>query len=77
MSEQLITSTETYKWTRYSDYVVISADSCSAVPGFDSRPYAASSEVGGPCSTNGEKEERVLVVGGKTRGKEATRKTST
>jgi hypothetical protein len=31
----------------------------------------------GACSTNGEEEERVQVVGGKARGKETTRKTKT
>jgi hypothetical protein len=31
----------------------------------------------GACSTNGGEEERVYVVGGKARGKEATRKTKT
>jgi hypothetical protein len=34
-------------------------------------------EMGGACSTNGCKEERVEVVGAKARGKEATRKTNT
>jgi hypothetical protein len=34
-------------------------------------------EVGGAISPNGGKEERVLVVGGKVRGKETTRKTKT
>jgi hypothetical protein len=29
--------------------------------------------MGGTCSTNGGEEERVYVVGGKARGKEATR----
>jgi hypothetical protein len=33
--------------------------------------------MGGACSTNGGEEERVEVVGGKARGKEATRKTKT
>jgi hypothetical protein len=33
--------------------------------------------MGGTCSTNGGKEERVQVVGGKARGQEATRKTKT
>jgi hypothetical protein len=33
--------------------------------------------MGGACSTNGGEEERVYIVGGKTRGKEATRKTKT
>jgi hypothetical protein len=31
--------------------------------------------MGGACSRNGGEEERVEVVGGKARGKEATRKT--
>jgi hypothetical protein len=31
----------------------------------------------GPCSTNGREEERVEIIGGKARGKEATRKTKT
>jgi hypothetical protein len=31
----------------------------------------------GACSTNGREEESVYVVGGKARGKEATRKTKT
>jgi hypothetical protein len=31
--------------------------------------------MGGACSTSGGEEERVKVVGGKARGKEATRKT--
>jgi hypothetical protein len=30
--------------------------------------------MGGPCSTNGGEEEHVLVIGGKARGKETTRK---
>jgi hypothetical protein len=34
-------------------------------------------EMGGACSTNGKEEERVKIVGGKARGKEATRKTKT
>jgi hypothetical protein len=34
-------------------------------------------EMGGACSTNEGEEERVLVVGGKARGEEATRKTKT
>jgi hypothetical protein len=29
----------------------------------------------GPCSTNGLEEERVQVIGGKARGKEAIRET--
>jgi hypothetical protein len=33
--------------------------------------------MGGACSTNGGEEERVQVVGGKGRGKEATTKTKT
>jgi hypothetical protein len=33
--------------------------------------------MGGASSTNGVEEERVWVVGGKARGKEATRKTKT
>jgi hypothetical protein len=33
--------------------------------------------MGGACGTNGREEERVYVVGGKARGKEATRKTKT
>jgi hypothetical protein len=33
--------------------------------------------MGGACSTNGGEAERVYVVGGKARGKEATRKTKT
>jgi hypothetical protein len=33
--------------------------------------------MGGACSPNGGEEERVWVVGGKARGKEATRKTKT
>jgi hypothetical protein len=32
--------------------------------------------MGGACSTNGGEEERVYIVGGKARGKEATRKTN-
>jgi hypothetical protein len=31
--------------------------------------------MGGACSTSGEEEERVQIVGGKARAKEATRKT--
>jgi hypothetical protein len=31
----------------------------------------------GECNTNGGEEEHVKVVGGKARGKEATRKTKT
>jgi hypothetical protein len=34
-------------------------------------------EMGGPCSTNGGGEERVQIIGGKTRWKEGTRKTKT
>jgi hypothetical protein len=34
-------------------------------------------EMGGPCSTNGEEEERVRIIGRKARGKETTRKTQT
>jgi hypothetical protein len=33
--------------------------------------------MGGACRTNGGEEERVYVVGGKARGKEAARKTKT
>jgi hypothetical protein len=33
--------------------------------------------MGGACSMNGGEQERVYVVGGKARGKEATRKTKT
>jgi hypothetical protein len=33
--------------------------------------------MGRPCSTNGGEEERIYVIGGKTRGKEASRKTKT
>jgi hypothetical protein len=33
--------------------------------------------MGGPYSTNGGEEERVEIIGGKARGKEATRKTKT
>jgi hypothetical protein len=33
--------------------------------------------MGEACSTNGREEERVQVVGGNVRGKEATRKTKT
>jgi hypothetical protein len=33
--------------------------------------------MGGACSTNGGEEERVEVVGGKGKGKEAARKTKT
>jgi hypothetical protein len=33
--------------------------------------------MGGVCSTNGVEDECVYVVGGKARGKEATRKTKT
>jgi hypothetical protein len=33
--------------------------------------------MGGACSMNGGEEERVLVVGGKARGKEPTRKAKT
>jgi hypothetical protein len=33
--------------------------------------------MGGACSTNGGEGEHVQVVGGKARGKEATRKTKT
>jgi hypothetical protein len=33
--------------------------------------------MGRTCSTNGEEKERVQVVGGKARGKEAARKTKT
>jgi hypothetical protein len=34
-------------------------------------------EVGGTCGTNEGEEERVQVIGRKTRGKEPTRKTKT
>jgi hypothetical protein len=34
-------------------------------------------DVGLECSTNGAEEERVKAVGGKARGKDATRKTKT
>jgi hypothetical protein len=33
--------------------------------------------VGGTCGTNGKVEDHVWVIGGKTRGKETTRKTET
>jgi hypothetical protein len=33
--------------------------------------------MGGACSTNGEEEERIKLIGGKARGKETTRKTKT
>jgi hypothetical protein len=33
--------------------------------------------MGGACSSNGGEKERVQVVGGKTKGKEASRKTKT
>jgi hypothetical protein len=33
--------------------------------------------MGGTCSTNGEEEESLKVIGGKTRWKETTRKTKT
>jgi hypothetical protein len=33
--------------------------------------------MGRPCSTNGGEEERVQIIGGKARGKDATRKTKT
>jgi hypothetical protein len=33
--------------------------------------------MGGPCSTNGGEDERVIVIGGKARRKEAARKTKT
>jgi hypothetical protein len=33
--------------------------------------------MGEPCSTNGDKEERVLIIGGKARGKETTMETKT
>jgi hypothetical protein len=39
--------------------------------------YIEEDETGGTCSTNGVENERVQVVGGKARGKEATRKTKT
>jgi hypothetical protein len=34
-------------------------------------------EMGDACSMNGGEEKRIKVVGGKARGKEATRKTKT
>jgi hypothetical protein len=34
-------------------------------------------EMGGACSTNGGEAERVLVIGGKARGKEIARNTKT
>jgi hypothetical protein len=34
-------------------------------------------EMGGACNTNAGEEKRVWVVGGKARGKEATKKTKT
>jgi hypothetical protein len=34
-------------------------------------------EMDGACSTNGRQEERVWIIGGKTRGKETARKTKT
>jgi hypothetical protein len=33
--------------------------------------------MGGSCSTNGEEEKGVEVIGGKARGKDTTRKTKT
>jgi hypothetical protein len=33
--------------------------------------------MGGACSTNGEEEEHVQVIGGKAKGKETARKTKT
>jgi hypothetical protein len=60
--------------------------SCSLIPGASwFAPFAKYSqtdqveedEVGGACSTSGEEEESIYVIGGKVRGKETTRKTKT
>jgi hypothetical protein len=37
--------------------------------------YVGNVGICGTCSTNGEEEERVYVIGRKARGKETTRKT--